>query len=706
MKRTKYQRQHRQRKWKLKIKPQTWNSLGMVVFLAASILIVLSFTRQGVVLGRLFGWLGEYVGWGVIFLPFIFLSCALMLSGLRWRLAHPNILLGTLLTAVSVTVITRSGRGGQSLWLKLGEAGTPAGAVVVLLAVMAIGLLLFFNTSIEELVDFIEKIKKVISQKKKPLVKLKTDFAAIQNRPLKINVPSLGEAGGVKRSEEEMKRVTGVGLLGETVVSNAPAGDQAWRYPPMSLLMEAVSGKADRGDINENAEKIEKTLESFGVSAKVVEVNPGPAVTQYALEIALGTKLSKITTLANDLALAMAAPTGQIRIEAPIPGRSLVGVEVPNRSPEFVALKRILTSSAMKKHKSKLAVALGLNVAGEPIIGDIGKMPHILIAGSTGSGKSVCLHSFISSILFRASPSEVKFLMVDPKRVELTQYNEIPHLLSPVIVEPSKVLSALKWAIAEMERRYKLFVEGGARNIEVYNEACGFVALPYILIVIDELADVMLFAPGEVEDAICRIAQMARATGIHLVVSTQRPSVDVITGLIKANIPCRIAFNVSSQIDSRVIIDGPGAEKLLGRGDMLYVPPDQAKATRIQGTYISDPEVKGLIEFLRESGKPAYAEEVTSMPAAVEGSAWRKGSGVVAGEAESDDLFVEAVQEVCRYQRASASLLQRRLSIGYARAARIIDQLEVEGVVGPPDSSKAREVLVKNAEEFLTGRIT
>jgi S-DNA-T family DNA segregation ATPase FtsK/SpoIIIE len=438
----------------------------------------------------------------------------------------------------------------------------------------------------------------------------------------------------------------------------------------------------------------------------VVEVNPGPAVTQYALEIALGTKLSKITTLANDLALAMAAPTGQIRIEAPIPGRSLVGVEVPNRSLEFVTLKRILTSNAMKKQKSKLAVALGLNVAGEPLVADIARMPHILIAGSTGSGKSVCLHSFISSILFRASPAEVKFLLIDPKRVELAQYNEIPHLLAPVIVEPVKVLSVLKGAIAEMERRYKLFAEGGARNIDAYNESCDFVALPYLLIIIDELADIMFFAPGEVEDAICRIAQMARATGIHLVVSTQRPSVEVITGLIKANIPCRIAFNVSSQVDSRVIIDGPGAEKLLGRGDMLYVPPEQAKPTRIQGAYISDPEVKGLIEFWRQRGKPVFAQEVTAGSTPAASATWQRSgeSGLITEGGADDPLFPEAVREVCRYQRASASLLQRRLSVGYARAARLIDQLEKEGGVSLPDSSKARKVLIKDAEDFLTTR--
>jgi len=435
-------------------------------------------------------------------------------------------------------------------------------------------------------------------------------------------------------------------------------------------------------------------LESFGITAHVTEVNLGPAVTQYALEIALGTKLSKVTALSNDLAMALSAPTGQIRIEAPIPGRNLVGVEIPNRSLEFVTLKTMLSSELMQNAKSKLTVALGLDVAGNPVVTNVARMPHVLIAGTTGSGKSVLINSFIASLLFRVAPSEVKLILVDPKRVELIGYNGIPHLLTPVIVDVEKILSALKWALSEMDRRYKLFASAGVRNIDGYNELSGFQALPFIVIFVDELADLMAYAPVEVEDAICRIAQMARATGIHLIISTQRPSVDVITGLIKANIPCRIAFNVSSMVDSRVIIDMPGAEKLLGRGDMLYIPPDQAKPTRIQGTYVSEREIEKLVEFIKSKGAPVeYTEEVTSMPLT-----WRKGAR---GEEGKDDLFEEAVRVVCQYDRASASLLQRRLSIGYARAARILDQLETEGIVGPGEGAKPRDVLVRNAEEYL-----
>jgi S-DNA-T family DNA segregation ATPase FtsK/SpoIIIE len=501
------------------------------------------------------------------------------------------------------------------------------------------------------------------------------------------NTPKPGATAPVATSKEPLE---------QKLVSNIPGDETVWKYPTMDILGGLDGGKAERGDIKGNAATIEKTLESFGITANVVEVNLGPAVTQYAIEVALGTKLSKITSLERDLALALSAPTGTIRIEAPIPGRNLVGIELPNRSAEFVPLRKIMESAEMQGAKSKLMVSLGLDVSGKPIVADIGKMPHILIAGQTGSGKSVCINAFLTSLLFRAAPTEVKFILVDPKRVELTPYNGLPHLLSPVIVEPEKVISALRWLMAEMDRRYKLFAQAGARNIETYNEMSGFQALPFIVLFIDELADIMLFSPVEVEDSITRIAQMSRATGIHMVLATQRPSVDVITGLIKANVPSRIAFAVASQIDSRVILDTQGAEKLLGKGDMLYLPPEQAKPIRIQGAFIGDKEVTALTSFLKNQGvNTQYTEEVTSMAKA--------GTVSVPGvTGDVDDLFKEAVKVVCQYDRASASLLQRRLSIGYARAARIVDQLEGAGVIEATEGgSKAREVLVQNADEFL-----
>ncbi|MBT7913304.1 DNA translocase FtsK, partial [Candidatus Bathyarchaeota archaeon] len=384
----------------------------------------------------------------------------------------------------------------------------------------------------------------------------------------------------------------------------------------------------------------------------------------------------------------------QIRIEAPIPGRNLVGLEIPNRSAEFVTLHEVLSHKELKKTKSKLSVGLGLGVEGIPIMADIKKMPHVLIAGATGSGKSVCINTIITTLLYRNSPAELKLILIDPKRVELTGYNGIPHLMTPVITDSDRVIAALQWAVKEMDKRYKMFVEVGARNIEEYNDLSGFTAMNYLIIIIDELADIMLTAPSKVEDLIVRLAQMARATGIHLVIATQRPSVNVITGLIKANIPTRIAFNVTSMIDSRVIIDTPGAEKLLGKGDMLYVPPDRPLPTRIQGTYVTNKEIKALIDYLKKSAPVAveYEQEVTEK--------YLKPEGDTLSGQERDALFMDAVGVVCAAGKASTSYLQRRMSIGYNRSAKIMDQLEKAGIIGPPDGVKPRAVLITSPDQF------
>ncbi len=634
-----------------------------------------------------------YFSWSAIFLPFLFLSFAFLMTKIKFPLGQPNVIVGGLLFFISIMSLGRAGVIGLNAWEGIAALVTGVGAAVILIGTSLVGLIVLFNTSIDQVVAFVAGFFKsaggfVYGNQ------LKTGAKTLSRGPIKI-------AGGIGigTSQESSKKVQPSNPpgepLGQKLVSNVPGQDLIWRYPNFDLLSDVGGGKADRGDIKGNAATIEKTLESFGIDAKVVEVNLGPAVTQYALEVALGTKLSKITALERDLALALAAPTGTIRIEAPIPGRSLVGIELPNRAAEFVTLRKMMESESMKESRSKLAVSLGFDVSGKPIVADIAKMPHVLIAGQTGSGKSVCINAFLASILFRAAPTEVKLILVDPKRVELTGYNGIPHLLSPVIVEPEKVISALRWVMSEMDRRYKLFAEAGARNIDSYNEMSGFQALPYIVLFIDELADIMLFSPVEVEDAITRIAQMSRATGIHMVLATQRPSVDVITGLIKANVPSRIAFAVASQVDSRVILDTQGAEKLLGKGDMLYLPPEQAKPVRIQGAFVNDREIQDLVSFIKNQGIPTqYTEEVTTMAKA--------GSISVGGAGEVDDLFKEAVKVVCQYDRASASLLQRRLSIGYARAARIVDQLEAAGVIAPSDgTSKPREVLIQNAEEFF-----
>jgi len=690
----------RGRKRKTKLKKETVNTIISTVFLSTAGLIMLSFAKKGSLLVAFNGFLNDIFGIGIFLLPFLFICAGLMLTNLKWRLAKETVLIGALLVFFSGIGVFKSGLVGYKIWTGLAGLISGLGAGIVLLGSLFVGIIVLFETSLMEMAMvvgyFLKTLKKNVSivfTGKKDFKISKADQMEIKGLDKEKAEPRQTQSKPHKKEEVKTQED-----LSSQLVSTIPAPDaEEWQYPPLNLLEQLDGEKADSGDLKKNAAIIEKTLESFGIEASVVEVNCGPAVTQYALEIALGTKLSKITALSNDLALALAAPQGQIRIEAPIPGRSLVGVEIPNRSLEVVRLRQILTSERMKKASSKLSIGLGLDVSGKPLIADISDMPHVLIAGATGSGKSVAINSIISTVLFRAAPYEVKLILVDPKRVELTQYNGIPHLLTPVIVEPDKVISALKWTVAEMERRYKVFAKKGARNIKSYNRKSKEQNLPYILVIIDELADIMYFAPSEVEDTITRIAQMARATGIHLIVSTQRPSVDVLTGLIKANIPCRVAFNVSSMVDSRVIIDSPGAEKLLGRGDMLYIPPSQSKPTRIQGTFVADKEIQNLIEYLRDSGVgPVYTEEVTSQY-----ETKTIASGVGGQEEEKDELFDDAVRAICNYGRGSASLLQRRLSIGYARAARILDQLHTAGVVGPAEGSKARELLVKDPEKFL-----
>jgi S-DNA-T family DNA segregation ATPase FtsK/SpoIIIE len=686
--------------FKLKLKKDTLYSIASVILMAISAIIIFSFTGQGTLLNSMNQSLASNFGFATLFMPFIFVSAGLMMTQLNWKVARPNVFFGSLLIFTSILGLGRSGSIGKEIFLNLAVLVHSIGATILFFAVGLIGFTILTETPLSEIMLFISKI---FSGFKSPRFSSKTKKSTISfesNKKSGFTIKGTPEAdpsekkdskADSKKSSQDKKED-----FSTQIIANQPGAEPTvWKFPSLDLLEDKIGGEADRGDIKKNAGIIEDTLDHFGIKTRVTEVNLGPAVTQYALEIKPGTKLSKISALQNDLALALAAPRGQIRIEAPIPSRSLVGIEIPNRTPEFVPLKRMLTSD-LKKDKSKISVALGLNVSNEPIVADVKKMPHILIAGATGSGKSVCINAFIATILFRASPNEVKFILVDPKRVELTPYNGIPHLLTPVIVEPEKVVSALKWSLAEMERRYKLFAEVGVRNIESYNEFSGFHALPYIMIIIDELADIMLFAPSEVEGTITRLAQMARATGIHLILATQRPSVDVITGLIKANIPCRIAFNVTSMVDSRVIIDTPGAEKLLGRGDMLYIPPEQSKPTRIQGAFVSDKEIKNLIGFLKTSGmEPQYTEEVTTKYNA------SKVAGATGMGDDTDELFEDAIRLVIEYDRASASLLQRRLSVGYARAARIIDQLQAVGAVSVQDGSKPREVLIKNADEFI-----
>lgn len=705
-KKRKYKRRKRSSP-SIQLKKQTVHTVGAIWLWIIAGTIMLSFFGEGTLLAIIRRELSYQIGWIMYALPPFFVSLSFLLFKSKSPLAKPHVPSGFALLLVAFAGLTRAGRLGGFLWNTVATVIAVEGAILLYLGVMVIGLIVVFNTSLDRMIDFIltgiqvladivkNNILAARNRGPKPLfskndrelkINKPHDDSVVEKQP--ITPPPVSEKGkATKESSLTIKRPDG--SVGDTAM---------WEPPPVSLLANDPGKKADRGDMRKNASIIEQTLDGFGIQAKVAEVNTGPAVTQYALEIALGTKVSKITSLSSDLALALAAPTGQVRIEAPIPGRSLVGIEIPNRGLEFVTLKRMLTAPSMTKSKSKLSVALGLDVSGKPVIADIAKMPHVLVAGATGSGKSVLVNAWITSILFRASPQEVRFIMVDPKRVELTGYNGIPHLLTPVIVETDKILSSLRWSIKEMEDRYKQFAEVGVRNIEGYNELAGFQSMPYIVIVIDELADLMAYSPVEVEDAIIRLAQMARATGIHLVLATQRPSVDVLTGLIKANVPTRISFNVTSMVDSRVIIDMPGAEKLLGRGDMLFIPPNQAKPSRIQGTFVSEKEVKSVVDHMKaQTPQVEYTEEVLTQPVAATGKA-KGGTGSTDGR---DQLFEDALRLVCQHDKASASLLQRRLSVGYARAARILDQLEDAGVISPPEGSKPRDVLIQNADDFL-----
>ncbi len=471
--------------------------------------------------------------------------------------------------------------------------------------------------------------------------------------------------------------------------------DEDYKHPPAELLKSTMGiGKTgSKKELQDTAAKLEQTLSSFGVNAKVINVNRGPTVTRYELSPGAGVKVSKIVGLADDLALNLAAPA--VRIEAPIPGKAAVGIEIPNREVSPVCLRDVVESREFKNFPSNLAFAIGKDIAGKIVIGDIARMPHLLIAGATGSGKSVCINTLITSILYKARPDQVKFLMVDPKVVELGVYNGIPHLLIPVVTDPRKAAGALNWAVQEMVSRYNLFAEKGVRDIKGYNSVLkdeGVEALlPQVVVIIDELADLMMVAPNDVEDAICRLAQMARAAGMHLVVATQRPSVDVITGVIKANIPSRISFAVSSQVDSRTILDVSGAEKLLGKGDMLYYPVGEPKPIRLQGALISDKEVEAVVQYIKNQAEASYDEDIIE-------KLENEGERAESDPGDNDVLLPQAIEMVLETGQASISIIQRKFKVGYARAARLIDQMEARGIVGGFEGSKPRRVLVSRQQ--------
>lgn len=531
-----------------------------------------------------------------------------------------------------------------------------------------------------------------------------TDLEALKKQPhsfvLKEGVPVEHNNGSESPKHSSLKNTAGKLASSEDHEALTTFSDPDWKFPGIDLLSQKQD-KADAGDIEGNAEIIRETLANFNIPVEMEGANVGPRVTQFTLKPPSGIKLAKITALENNLSLDLAAQS--IRIEAPIPGQRAVGIEVPNKKPATVRISSMLQSPEWQNSSSPLSFIIGKDIAGIPVVGDLEKMPHLLVAGQTGSGKSVMINDILTSLLYRNSPADLKLILVDPKQVELKPYDDIPHLLTPVIIEPEKCISALKWTVAEMERRYRALSEAKRRNIVEYNNLKKEEGMPYIVVVIDELADLMMMAARDVEALIVRIAQKARAVGIHLVLATQRPSVDVITGLIKANVPARIAFTTVSQIDSRTIIDGAGSEKLLNKGDMLMKTAEMPKPRRVQAALIEDDETNRVTDFIRMQRPPQYDDEVVSQPVQLNG----KGGIVVdhGGQDADDDMFKDAVQAVIDGRKASTSLLQRRLRIGYGRAARLIETMEEQGIIGHADGNRPREVLVSSVDEVFGGGV-
>jgi S-DNA-T family DNA segregation ATPase FtsK/SpoIIIE len=735
------------------------NVSGVILFTLAVLVLLGFFGYAGVVGEFLNKLVGQTIGWTKFVFPLFLILAGVVLFFRKETIFYVTKLAGLFVVFISITglfhwffdaakmhAVAEGGRGGGYVGYAVAYSGIKylgnAGSLVVILALLLLGVIIAFEFSIvnlilhfkrdktekkseNELQDDNTEIEKQDDEEKKSEgeIEIRKDLEVVRNEQKEIEMLAKENIGKIKFVEgrdqfissdlfgnEEESQVSSFSKKDLSDGVNKKSRNLKWKFPPVDIL-EKASGVAKGGDVDLNAQLIEDALRNFGIEVERGEIKTGPSVTQYSFRPAVGVKIAKILALQNDLSLALAAP---IRIEAPIPGKSLIGIEVPNKSSSFVRLRSILESKEFKNRKSNLTIALGEDVSGNYIFGSLDKMPHLMVAGATGTGKSVCVNAIITMLLYQNSPEDLKFIMVDPKRVELSFYNGIAQLLTPVIVENAKVVNTLKWAVSEMEKRYKLFQEVGVRDIISYKEKIksgekrklvdaetGEVSeedlknIPYIVIVIDELADLMGSHGKEVEGAIVRIAQMARAVGIHLIVSTQRPSVEVITGLIKANITTRISFQVATQIDSRTILDMAGAEKLLGNGDSLYLSANSPKPQRIQGVFVTEKEVKEIVKFIRDENESADiaeddAEEITvgkSDPVATE---LDKFNGF--NDDNNDELYEAAKKEIMQSKKASASFLQRRLRVGYARAARLLDILEEKGVVGPSDGAKAREI--------------
>jgi len=679
----KLRKQESKEKWHHSLNDGTKHSILAISFLVLALFFSLaSFGKAGIIGDSIYKILELLFGSGFFLVPTVFfLSSISLLVSVRPHFIATTIA-GTILFLISSLGAANIMFGERTAgyigylisWplLKLFDFWV---SLIILTGLFIVSLLIILNTSLS--------IKLALPKKKEERQAVESVKETIEEikEALKKDIPL------PKKSDKEKDEDINIETIKIKKTDFIP--------PPLELL-ESDKGKPSSGDTKANANIIKRTLQNFGIEVEMAEINIGPSVTQYTLKPAEGIKLSRIIALQNDLSLALAAYP--LRIEAPIPGKSLAGIEIPNNIKTIVGLANLLSEETFQKSNLSLLFSLGRDVTGKPIFANLAKMPHVLIAGATGTGKSICIHSIIISMLYRNSPQSLRFIMIDPKRVELTVYNKIPHLLTPVITEAKKAILTLKWACKEMERRYESLLKSGVRDIMSYHEKKGeYNSMPYLLIVIDELADLMATYPREMEASVVRLAQMSRAVGIHLVVSTQRPSVEVITGLIKANITSRIALQVASQIDSRTILDMGGAEKLLGNGDMLYLAGDTAKPKRIQGPYISEKEIKCVVKYLSEEYKDVDMEELGE-PIEEIFKDGKTQPSLDFDEEIDDELYEEARETVIKAGKASTSYLQRKLRIGYARAARLIDMLEERSVVGPGDGAKPREVLIKDPE--------